>query len=46
MQQPLADLYFMTVLEHLKEKRQTPNHLVRLAKRITKVRIYVVIFVE
>ena len=39
MQQPLAHLYFLTVLEQLQTKAHKPNFLVRLASKIDKVRM-------
>ena len=36
MQQPLAHIYFLTVLEHLQMRGYRPNHLCRLAENITK----------
>lgn len=38
MQQHLAHLYFLTVLEQLQTKAHKPNFLVRLASKIDKVR--------
>ena len=37
MQQPLAHVYFLTVLEHLMGKGHGASHLVRLATKITEV---------
>ena len=39
MQQHLAHLYFLTVLEQLQTKSHKPNFLVRLASKIDKVRM-------
>ena len=36
VQQPLAHIYFLTVLEHLQMKKHRPNHLCRLAENIAK----------
>jgi hypothetical protein len=38
--QPLAHIYFLTVLEHLQMKGHRPNHLCRLAENITKASRY------
>ena len=40
MQQPLAHLYFLMVLEHLQTRKYQPNHLVRLAGRMAVVGDY------
>ncbi len=37
MQQRLAHLYFVTVLEHLTSKNHGASHLVRLANKTTEV---------
>ena len=44
MQQPLAHLYFLTILEQLLKKEHTANFLIRIASRLDEVRTQ--IFVE
>ena len=38
MQQPLAHLYFLTVLEQLQTKAHSANFLIRIATRLDEVR--------
>ncbi len=40
MRQPLAHIYFLTVLEHLQMKGHLPTHLCRLAEKVTKASVF------
>jgi len=41
MQQPLAHLYFLTVLEQLQKKEHTANFLIRIASKLDEVRVLI-----